>query len=152
MAAMLEGWNNETVLHENRSYFPGERKWIVFALLHGGNDVTLKCSTGIWSTSKISMTLSACLSDGRYVIRNLHVLSVWIEPTLVQIIKWTLQGSSGIPLLFSLGKNNIAIIVVAIRRRPYHLATVQYPPYISASKYHFCRHAILSIAWSRCII
>ena len=39
MAAMLEGWNNETVLYENRSYFPGERKCIVFALLHGANDV-----------------------------------------------------------------------------------------------------------------
>ena len=38
--AMLEGWNNETVFHENRSYFPGERKRIVFALQHGGNDVT----------------------------------------------------------------------------------------------------------------
>ena len=42
--AILEGWNNETVLHENRSYFPGERKCIVFALQHGGNDVTWKCS------------------------------------------------------------------------------------------------------------
>ena len=28
------------VLHENRSYFPEERKYIVFALQHGGNDVT----------------------------------------------------------------------------------------------------------------
>ena len=28
-AAMLEGRNNETVLHENRTYFPGERKCIV---------------------------------------------------------------------------------------------------------------------------
>ena len=37
---MLEGWNNETVLHENRSYFPGERKCVVFALQHGGSDVT----------------------------------------------------------------------------------------------------------------
>ena len=36
---MLEGWNNETALHENRSYFPEERKCIVFALQHGGNDV-----------------------------------------------------------------------------------------------------------------
>ena len=41
---MLEGWNNETVLHENRSYFSEERKCIVFALQHGGNDVTWKCS------------------------------------------------------------------------------------------------------------
>ena len=39
-AAMLEGWNNETVLHENRSYFPEEKKCIIFALQHGGNDVT----------------------------------------------------------------------------------------------------------------
>ena len=43
-AAMLEVWNNETVLHENRSYFPEERKCIVSALQHGGNDVTWKCS------------------------------------------------------------------------------------------------------------
>ena len=43
--AKLEGWNNETVLHENRSYFPENRKCIVFALQHGGNDViTWKCS------------------------------------------------------------------------------------------------------------
>ena len=35
MVAMLKGWNNETVLHENRSYFPGERKCIVHALQHG---------------------------------------------------------------------------------------------------------------------
>ena len=42
-AAMLEGWNNETVLHENRFYFPGERKCIVLALQCGGNDVTWKC-------------------------------------------------------------------------------------------------------------
>ena len=43
---MLEGWKNETVLHENtcRSYFRVERKCIVFALQHGGNDVTWKCS------------------------------------------------------------------------------------------------------------
>ena len=46
MAAMLEGWNIETVLHENRSYFPEERKCIVFALQHGGNDVTWNCSIG----------------------------------------------------------------------------------------------------------
>ena len=39
-AAMMEGWNNETVLHENRSYFPEKRKCIVFVLQHGGNDVT----------------------------------------------------------------------------------------------------------------
>ena len=26
-AAMLEGWNNETVLHENRSYFPEEKMY-----------------------------------------------------------------------------------------------------------------------------
>ena len=30
-AAMLKGWNSETDLHENRSYFPEERKCIVFA-------------------------------------------------------------------------------------------------------------------------
>ena len=42
--SMLEGWNNETVLQENRSYFPEMRKCIVFALQHGGNDVTWKCS------------------------------------------------------------------------------------------------------------
>ena len=46
---MLEGWNNETVLHENRSYFPGERKCIVLALQHGGNDVTCKCSISIYT-------------------------------------------------------------------------------------------------------
>ena len=44
---MPEGWNNETVLHENRSYFPGERKCIVFALQHGGNDVTWKRSAAM---------------------------------------------------------------------------------------------------------
>ena len=42
--AMLEGWNNETVLHENISYFSEERKCIVFALQHGSNDITWKCS------------------------------------------------------------------------------------------------------------
>ena len=34
-------WRTETALHENRSYFPGERN-VLF--LHGGNDVTWKCS------------------------------------------------------------------------------------------------------------
>ena len=41
---MLEGWKNDTVSHENRSYFSEETKCIVFALQHGGKDVTWKCS------------------------------------------------------------------------------------------------------------
>ena len=40
-----EGWNNETVLHESRPYFP-ETKRIIFALQYGGNDVAWKCSIG----------------------------------------------------------------------------------------------------------
>ena len=50
-------WRAETmVLHENRSYFPGERKCIVFALQHGGNDVTWKCSI-VFSVTCLSLLL-----------------------------------------------------------------------------------------------
>ena len=60
---MLKGWNNETVLHENRSYFPGERKCIVFAFQHGGNDVT-------WIIVSLSPTYFCPLSV-------FHVPEIW---------------------------------------------------------------------------
>ena len=42
--AILEGGNNETVLHENRSYFPGEKMYCFCPPTWQHNDVTWKCS------------------------------------------------------------------------------------------------------------
>ena len=65
-AVMLEGWNNERVLHENRSYFPEKRKCIVFALQQSGNDVTWKCS--ILTTCQNAATFESF--DNLWVIYN----------------------------------------------------------------------------------
>ena len=46
---------------KNRSYFPGERKCIVLALQHGGNDVT--CS--IVSSTLVFNVLTYSLLKGR---------------------------------------------------------------------------------------
>ena len=48
----LKQWNS---FAWNRYYFPGERKCIVFALQHGGNDVTWKCSITSYVTYEASI-------------------------------------------------------------------------------------------------
>ena len=57
-AAMLEGWNKETILHENRSYFPGEkmycfcpptwRQWWKCSIQDGGKQFKMAANNSRW--------------------------------------------------------------------------------------------------------
>ena len=81
MAAMLEGWNNETVLHEDRSYFPEERKCVVFALQHGGNDETWKCSI------LVSVLAQRGYFKEQAFVNYLKYLLYWKKPEYAKFLK-----------------------------------------------------------------
>ena len=81
---MLEGWNNETVLHENRPYFPrGEKMYCFFALQHGGNDVTWKFSINTFHCKIVD----ACKDDVDYVQLNWINFMGCLIGQLIQTLK-----------------------------------------------------------------
>ena len=72
--AILEGGNNETVLHENRSYFPEERKCIVFALQHGSTMMSHENAL-FWTATKLFMIFVIC----RHICELLRLLNLLLH-------------------------------------------------------------------------